>query len=106
MHPRLVALMLHISDRFIDYLPMPTGRQSPYSEFDPRHAGATIPSWTFRSPPRGFPLIPPVLQRDRNPAVKQIVRAGEGGSVAGRQAGKEAASRGGSVKDKARARWR
>lgn len=43
---------------------------------------------------------------DRNSTVKQIGRATEGGSTARRQAGKEAGSRGGSVKDKERARWR
>lgn len=107
VHPLLAAPMLHISDSFIDYLPMATGRQSPYSEFDPRHAGATVPSWTCRSPPRGLSSsVGAAAPFDRNPAVKQIVRAGEGGSAARRQAGKEAASRGGSVKEKARARWR
>lgn len=37
---------------------------------------------------------------DRNSTVKQIGRATEGGSTARRQAGKEAESRGGSVKER------
>lgn len=43
---------------------------------------------------------------DRNSTVRQIGRATEGGSTVRRQAGKEAESRGGSVKDRERARWR
>lgn len=84
VHPLLVAPMLHISDSFIDYLPMATGRQSPYSEFDPRHAGATVPSWTCRSPPRGLSSsVGAAAPFDRNPAVKQIVS--RGGRIGGKK---------------------
>lgn len=43
---------------------------------------------------------------NRNSTVKQIGRATEGGSTVRRQAGKEAESRGGSVNDGERVRWR
>lgn len=61
VHPPLGALMLHISDGFIDHL---TGRQSPYSEFDLRHAGATIPPLDF-----SLATTWPVSQRRRRRAI-------------------------------------